>query len=130
MITLLRFRRLEQAIRAAGFESDIAWAEQLAPPADADEFAREAVYVIVNSGMKNTVALRIFERCMDRLQEDRAVRYVFRHPGKARAIVKVWREREQLFEAYCAADDKVSFLCDAAVGGSSHKLSPSQGPRR
>jgi hypothetical protein len=109
VITLLRFQRLERAVKAAGFDDDIAWAERLAPPRSADAFAREAVYVIVNSGMKNTVALRIFERCMERLEVGMPLRSAFKHPGKSRAIRTIWREREQLFDAYCAADDKLGF---------------------
>lgn len=109
MITLRRFRRLEQAIKAAGFEADIAWSQQLASPANADEFAREAVYVIINSGMKNTVALDIFDRCMDGLQAGKRIRRTFKHPGKARAITAIWNQREQLFADYCSCDDKLAF---------------------
>lgn len=109
MITLRRFQKLEHAVRLAGFAEEIAWAEQLAPPSNADEFAREAVYVIVNSGMKNTVALGIFERCMERLERGKPVRAVFKHPGKARAIAAVWKRRDELFEAYELAADKVRF---------------------
>lgn len=109
MITLRRFKKLEQAIRDAGFGDDIAWAEQLGPPANAEEFAREAVYVIVNSGMKNTVAVGIFERCMERLHAGKRVRRVFRHPGKARAIATIWKDRHQLFADFSSAEDKVEF---------------------
>lgn len=109
MITLRRFQKLEQAVRSAGFAEEIAWAEQLVPPTNADEFAREAVYVIVNSGMKNTVALGIFERCIDRLQAGRSIRRVFKHPGKSRAIEAIWKQRHELFAAYGSAEDKVRF---------------------
>ena len=109
MITLRRFRTLEAAVKRAGFEGDIIWAERLAPPKDADAFARAAVYVITNSGMKNTVAVRIFERCMDALQRGKRVRGVFGHPGKRRAIHVIWHRRHALFDEYQAADDKIAF---------------------
>lgn len=109
MITLLRFKKLEQAVRKAGFETEIAWAEQLGPPANADDFAREAVYVIVNSGMKNTVALGIFDRCIESLQRGTSVRRVFKHPGKARAIAAIWKQRDELFASYRSAEDKIRF---------------------
>ena len=51
MITLGRFRRLEQAICDAGYAEDRDWAEGLGPPEDAEAFAKAAAYVIVNSGM-------------------------------------------------------------------------------
>ena len=33
-----------------------------------------------------------------------------RHPAKAEAIDKVWREREHLFEEYTASPDKLQYL--------------------
>lgn len=109
MITLKRFRRLEQAVRDAGYADECAWSEQLALPINADEFAREAVYVIVNSGMNTDVANGIFERCMERVEEGKPIRHVFRHPGKARAIAKIWRDRHKLFAAYLTAENKLAF---------------------
>ena len=69
MITLLRFRRLEEAVRLAGFSDNIDWTEQLAAPATAEEFARAAIYVIANSGMKNSVAGPIYDRCISALEQ-------------------------------------------------------------
>jgi hypothetical protein len=109
VITLLRFRRLEHAVKACGYASDIEWAEQLSEPADADEFARAAAYVIVNSGMKNTVAAQIFARCVERLDAGKLIRGEFKHAGKSRAINAIWKQREQLFRGYCEAEDKVAF---------------------
>lgn len=109
MITLRRFGKLEQAVKEAGFESDTIWAEQLGPPVSAEQFASEAVYVILNSGMKNTIAISLFERCMDRLRSGKTVRRVFRHSGKARAISTIWKNRQQLFANFSIAEDKVEF---------------------
>ena len=69
MITLLRFRRLEEAVRQAGFGDNIDWTERLASPVDAEEFARAAIYVIANSGMKNSVAAPIYDRCIGALEQ-------------------------------------------------------------
>jgi hypothetical protein len=109
VITLKRFRRIEQALREAGYADDNQWAEQLKPPADALEFAEAAVYVICNSGMHYRVAQDIFARCMASLRRKGTVRKVFGHPGKAKAIGSIWKEREQLFAAYRCAEDKVEF---------------------
>lgn len=109
MITLKRFRRIEQALAKAGYVTDNAWAEKLQPPADADQFAEAAVYVIVNSGMQYNVAQDIFGRCVEALWARGSARRVFRHAGKVRAIDQIWRERKQLFEAYRLADDKLEF---------------------
>jgi hypothetical protein len=109
VITLKRFRRIERALLEAGYSEDSAWAEQLRQPDDADEFAETAVYVIVNSGMQYPVAQQIFGRCLEALGARGSVRKAFGHPGKARAIDRIWKERRQLFDAYRIADDKLEF---------------------
>ena len=38
------------------------------------------------------------------------VRLGFRHPGKADAIDRIWRERASLYRAYCTAADPLAFL--------------------
>lgn len=110
MITLARFRLIEHALRERGFGPTIEWSESLLPPADADAFAEAAIYVICNSGMANTVASTIFERCMTALRSGVPAANVFGHPGKAHAIDAIWRDREPLFAAVSAADDKVEAL--------------------
>lgn len=64
MFTLQRFRRLDGAVACAGYGETIGWAESIRPPADADAFAREAIYDIANSCARTSVALQIVERCL------------------------------------------------------------------
>lgn len=109
MITLLRFRRLEAAVIRAGFLANIQWTENLRAPADADEFARAAIYVIANSGMKNSVAAPIYDRCIGALESARKIRRVFGHPGKAKAMETIWRKRRELFERYLVTKDRLQF---------------------
>ena len=97
MITIERFREIEAGVIAAGYAESIAWCEALKPPTDAETFATEAIYVIINSGMKNSVARPIFERVMAALRKRRSCNTVYGHPGKVAAINKIWRERQQLF---------------------------------
>ncbi len=110
MITLARFKLLEKVLRSRGFGPTIDWSEAIGPPADADTFADHAIYVIANSGMANAVALTIYERCMAALRLGYLAADVFKHPGKAKAIDTIWRERAELFAAYQAAEDKVDQL--------------------
>jgi hypothetical protein len=97
---------------------DIAWAESLKPPSDPDAFASEAIFVICNSGMKNTVARRIYHKVQEALEQGTPVRDVFRHEGKAAAIEEIWRERATLMGLYLSADDKLAF-CESLpwIGG-------------
>lgn len=110
MITLERFRLLETALRRCGYGPSIDWTESIVPPTNAEDFASRAIYVICNSGMANTVATVIYERCIQALQIELSVATVFTHPGKAPAIEHIWSKRHELFSAYREADDKLSKL--------------------
>ena len=110
MIALELFNQVLVRLTAAGFaQEDIDWAESIAPPTSAEEFALEAIFVICNSGMQNVVARGIFDRVLRALREGRPVSTAFGHPGKGAAIEHIWREREQLLAGYHAADDKLAF---------------------
>jgi hypothetical protein len=80
------FAECRRRIEAAGHGDDVAW----------------AIYVIANSGMRFTVARGIFERCHRALRAGRPVASVFRHPGKAAAIERLWAERAKLYAEYMA----------------------------
>ncbi len=109
MITLQRFRRLEAAIQICGYGESIEWSETITPPLTADAFAREVIYVIVNSGIRTSVALVILERCFEAIAAGAPVGAAFGHKGKAAAIDRVWAERDQHFAAYQAANDVQAF---------------------
>lgn len=109
MITAPQFWHIVAALGQVAAD-DIQWSQDLCPPADAKSFAEEVVFVICNSGMKNTIARQIYRRCIDALCEARPVADVFGHKGKAAAIEHVWHGRQQIFADYLAADDKLAFL--------------------
>ncbi len=106
-LTLEQFRQLEAALRAAGYGDMIAWSENLQPPRDCRSFAKEAIYVICNSGMSVVVANPIYWRCIRALARGRSATTVFGHPGKAAAIDHIWMHRKVLFAAYQIAENKL-----------------------
>tara|TARA_B100000678_G_scaffold223492_1_gene191091 strand:- start:1750 stop:2385 length:636 start_codon:yes stop_codon:yes gene_type:complete len=110
MITLKRFWLLESTLRGAGYGPMIDWAENIAKPADANAFASEAIYVIINSGFRNSIAAPIFKRCMTALRAGRSASTAFGHEGKHQAIDAIWAERDALFAAYREADDQIAYL--------------------
>jgi hypothetical protein len=110
IITLARFREIEAAVRAAGYSEHIERSERLAAPLSAYQFATEAIYVIVNSGMRNSIARGIAERCIAALEATDSCKAAFGHPGKASGIDAIWADRERLYADYLAADDRVAFL--------------------
>lgn len=110
MITTNRFRRLEAALRRRGYGATIEWSQSIGPPASAEAFAFEAIYAVINAGMKVTVAEIIYGRCIAALGTAGSVSAVFGHPGKAKAINTLWRDRQRLFAEYLGADDQLTFL--------------------
>lgn len=89
---------------------DIAWAEAIRAPTDPDDFALECIFVICNSGMKNTVAQRIFNRVKGSLAAGNSASTAFGHKGKCLAIEKIWRNRVGLLAGFQAAEDKLAYL--------------------
>jgi hypothetical protein len=112
MITLKRFRKLEAALRQAGYGETIDWSQNVQPVTTAEEFAAEAIYVICNSGMSNKVAAPIAVRCLVALAASASATTVFGHPGKSAAIDAIWQQRDELFSRYLAENDKVPFLSE------------------
>lgn len=110
MITVKRFRKLEDALRAAGYGPMIEWSETVQPPKTAEEFAGETIYVICNSGLHNRVAAPIAMRCLASLAIGTSATTVFGHPGKAAAIDFIWHNRATLFERYGRENAKLDFL--------------------
>lgn len=110
MITLKRFRSVEAVLREAGYGAIIDWSENIAKPADAEAFAAEAIYVVINSGFKNSIAKPIFDRCMMALRAGLSSATEFGHPGKQVAIDRIWVEREEMFAAYQLEPDKLRYL--------------------
>lgn len=110
MITVKRFRRIEAILRDQGYAAVIDWSESVQPPQSADQFAKEAIYVICNSGMAVTVGAPIAARCITRLQDGGSAADVFGHPGKRVAIDIIWRDRAEHWANYLAANAKLEFL--------------------
>lgn len=111
-ITAEQFRTVLAALGEQGAD-DVEWSESITPPATADDFAQEAIFVICNSGMKNTVARRIFDRCMTALHAGHPVLDVFNHFGKVKAIEAIWADRAGLLSMYllCKTDaDRLDML--------------------
>lgn len=113
-----QFYRLRDQVAEAGHGGDLEWSESVVPPTDPDEFAREAIFVICNSGMRFTVAQGIFDKIKTALASGEAPGTVFGHKGKCAGIGWIWQNRERLLAEYLAARDKLAF-CESLpwIGG-------------
>lgn len=110
MITLTRFRRIETILRKQGYAKVIEWSESVHAPQSVEDFAREAIYFICNSGMAVTIGAPIAQRCIARLEEGGSTADVFGHPGKRVAIDDIWRHRAFHFASFQTAQSKLEFL--------------------
>lgn len=118
MITKNTVEAIVIRLVALGHGGDIEWANSCCMPNDEIEFAREAVFVICNSGMKNTVAQRIFERVWYALTDGKSAGTVFGHKLKCRAIDRIYRGRVEYLAILKAAhgvegDDGVLQFCES-----------------
>lgn len=109
MIEAGQFNGLMRALCERGFAADIEWSENVQPPASADDFASEAIFVICNSGMHHKAGRSIYERVMPELRAGRSAGGVFGHEGKAAAMDTIWAGRGQLLSDYLASPDPVAF---------------------
>lgn len=108
--TLAWYRQLVAELARRGFGGDVKWSEELEPVADADTFWREFAWVVLNSGMKNSIARGIWERVRPAVVAGRSASSVFGHKGKSAAIDFVFANRERLLGEYQTAADKLDFL--------------------
>lgn len=109
-MSAIDFHAVIAAVKLAGYGDDIQWAENLEPPATAEDFALEVIYVICNSGMRFLVARGIYDRVTRALAHGGSSAKVFGHPGKCAAIDAIWKDRAALFRQYQAAGDKLAMI--------------------
>lgn len=108
-LTIETFLALVYELGQAGFAGDIEWSEDAAPPTSPEDFALEAIFVVCNGGMKNTVARLIYDRVVPLVTAGGTAADGFKNVGKARSIDKLWTGRQANFDGYMAAEDKVEF---------------------
>lgn len=108
-LTLAQFRELEVVLRYQGYDDMITWSETVTPPNDARTFAKEAIYVICNSGMNFLTANGIYWKCVRALARGHSSATVFGHAGKTKAIDHIWTHRKILFAAFLIAENKLVY---------------------
>ncbi|KAA0574631.1 hypothetical protein FZ983_27415 [Azospirillum sp. B21] len=109
-MTLDEYLALRTAVSAAGYEREIEWAQNLAPPTCPVAFALELGWVILNSGMRYRVAYDLWHGVEAKarlgisalLQAGRSAGEEFRHVGKVAALDRIWSERETLLVEFLA----------------------------
>jgi hypothetical protein len=71
----------------------------------ADNFLCEYIWVVLNSGMKEQIALKIFKRFIDSWNCS-----VIRHSGKRQAVEQAISKHKEWFTQLQQTDDKIDYL--------------------
>ncbi len=93
-----------------GYGEEIGWQRDLKECESNIQFAKEAIWVILNSGMKEQIARKISDRIYEALDSGRDISEVFGHKGKVSAIKYVLASSGKLFAEYVEAKDKIDYL--------------------
>lgn len=94
------YREVRRQVEAAGYDDEIEWAQNLSTPEDADSFAGEYVWVVLNSGMRSQVARGIADKVYPAIRAGRSASTVFGHKAKCQAIDMFWAARRPIFAGF------------------------------
>lgn len=101
---------LKEILINRGYASEIDWCEAVELCDNAETFALEAIWVIINGGMKNQVAEIIYKRVLEAIVSKQSISSAFKHPGKSRAIQIIIQSKEILYLNFIKSNDKIEYL--------------------
>ena len=107
-----KYLDLKQFVIGKGYAHDVDYYQDI-PECNSDAaFAFETIWVICNSGMKNQVARKIYDRILQAMIDKKPLLDVFKHEGKVKAIESAWKDRVDFFAQYKKTPDdlKLNFL--------------------
>ncbi len=104
-----KYLDIKQKIIDRGYSGEIDWAEDLKQCTDSATFCQEFIWIVCNSGMKNQIAAKIYEKILNAIIEKRDISEVFGHKGKVSAIKHVIKNQVKLFKEYCFSENKLEF---------------------
>ena len=105
-----KYLDLKEKLILKGYAHEIDWAENVKPVKDSESFLFEFAWVVVNSGMKNQVAKKIYKKILEAWASGKKVHDVFNHKGKADAMEMVKNNRQTIFKEYLNTNDKLQLL--------------------
>ena len=101
------YKWIKKMVIDKGYENEITWINNIPNPVDKDLFFREYSWVVINSGMKNTVAEKIFKNFWNNNTPDFSV---INHPNKNKALKKVYGRLDFYFLHFIKSKNKLMFL--------------------
>ncbi len=113
-ITAELYAKLRARLAELGHGSDYTWAQNVSAPNTPEDFAAEYTWVVLNSGMRNTVARKIMDRVWPLVVSGQPMTPAFGHVGKRRAIEATWQDRGRLWcEAVVLKDAELVDWCES-----------------
>lgn len=105
-----KYLDLKAAVVGCGYGHEIDWTESLELCIDADTFAMEYCWVVLNAGMKEQVARGIWDRLRPLLEAGQSLESHFRHMGKREALETGWSNRAAYFDAWVRSEHSIDYL--------------------
>ena len=106
------YNQLKNKLVRYGYGVEIKYIEKVLskPCNNQEQFLNEYVWVVINSGMKNQVAERIFNRVINAWKIGKKTEDVFKHKGKAISIEFMRKNVSQIFSDYQNSNKKLLFI--------------------
>lgn len=101
---------LKKELIRAGYKKEIRWQRDIQPVTDPGEFKGEAIWVILNSGMREQIARVINTRIKIAILNGKDISTAFGHKGKVSAIKYILENYIRLFNEYQVSEDKIEYL--------------------
>lgn len=105
-----RYLKLKEKLIEFGYEHEIEWQRTLEPCISNEVFKGEAIWVILNSGMREQIARLIQTRIMDALNANKDISTAFGHKGKVSAIKFILSDYKRLFIEFQQSENKLEYL--------------------
>jgi hypothetical protein len=109
-MTEAMYRHIKKELYQGGYAGEIDWQTNLKPCNDANDFMGETCWVILNSGMKEQIARKIWERIQEAWLNGKTAFDVFKHTGKCQAIEFIRTHKDAVFAKYLESDNKIDYL--------------------
>lgn len=93
-----------------GYGHEIDWQTNLLPCDNECTFANEAIWVILNSGMKEQIARSIWNSIKSAWANGLPTSFAFKHAGKVNAIDYIKQNGTELFNKYTQSSHKLEYL--------------------
>lgn len=109
-MTSERYLTLKAKLIEFGYAEEIDWQTNLQPCDNSISFRNEAIFVIINSGMKAQIARQIWDKVKFAMHQGYDISLAFGHQGKVKAIKTILVNYTTLFQQYISSSDKIEFL--------------------